>query len=102
MRRIIILKEWQIIMLLFLLALGSRLWFMSNSPNFWDSAEYLTDVKELVYEGKYAPVSMSHNKPAYILLGGIITYIYYWITGIVNIEQSLIILSVIFGSLSIE
>lgn len=97
----IILKEWQIVMLLFLLALIIRLCFMSTSPNFWDSAEYLTKVKELVYEGKYMPVSMSHNKPVYIILGGFSTYIYYWIIGIANIEQSLIILSVIFGSLSI-
>ncbi len=101
MKRKIILKEWHIILFLFIMALFSKILFISSSPNFWDSAEYMGKIKELVYEGKYLPVSMSHNKPLYIFIGAGFTYIYYWLTGIINIELALQLVSIIFGAISI-
>ncbi|MBI2136140.1 phospholipid carrier-dependent glycosyltransferase [Candidatus Woesearchaeota archaeon] len=101
MMRKIILKEWQIILCLFIIALVSRMLFISTSPNFWDSAEYMTKIRELIYGGNYDPASMSHNKPLYIGFGAGFAYLHYWITGNIDIEFALTLVSVIFGSLSI-
>jgi hypothetical protein len=61
-------RERWLVALLALGALAVRLLVPSSSPNMWDSASYLSAVRDLLEEGRWGRLPLDLNHPLYVLL----------------------------------